>query len=130
VYHSENPRAFKQHKVIRGVLGVYWKSNHKAWVTRQLFHEWAYEVSCPSVEKYLTKNKIEVKALLLLNNACGHDPELVSSLTAKFPSIKANFLLPNTTCLIKSVDQQVIANFKRLYIKKALNKCSEAASSE
>jgi hypothetical protein len=30
VYHSENPRAFKQQKVIRGELGVHWISNHKA----------------------------------------------------------------------------------------------------
>ena len=31
VYHSENPRAFKN--IAKGSLAVVWKSNSKAWVT-------------------------------------------------------------------------------------------------
>ncbi|CAH2248880.1 tigger transposable element-derived 1-like [Pelobates cultripes] len=33
VYHSENPRAFKKHKVNKKQLSVVWQSNPKAWVT-------------------------------------------------------------------------------------------------
>lgn len=43
VCHYESPRVFKQQNIIRSELGVLWKSNHKAWVTRQLFYEWASE---------------------------------------------------------------------------------------
>jgi hypothetical protein len=121
VYHSENPR------VIRGELGVNWKSNHKAWVTRQLFYERASEVFSLSVEKYLTKKKMEVKALLLLDNAPGHDPKLASSLIAKFPFIKVKFL-PSNTSLIEPMNQQVTANFKTLYTKKVFHKCFETTS--
>jgi hypothetical protein len=37
---------------------------------------------CPTVKYYLIKYKIEMKALLLLDNAPGDDPQLASSLTA------------------------------------------------
>jgi hypothetical protein len=82
------------------------------------------------VEKYLNKNKMEVKELLFLGNAHGHDPELASYLIAKFPFIKFKFLPPNTTSLIQPVDRQMMASFKRLYTKKALHKCFEATSLE
>lgn len=89
VYHSDNQRVFKQQKVIRGETRIFWMSNHKAWVTRQLFYELASEVFCPSVRSYLTKNKIELNSLLLVGNVPGHDPELASSLIrfirVKFP---------------------------------------------
>jgi hypothetical protein len=71
VCHSDKPRIFKQRKVIRGELGVCRKSNCKAWLTRQFFYEWASEVFCPTVKYYLIKNKIEMKALLLLDNTPG-----------------------------------------------------------
>ncbi|GIY60997.1 tigger transposable element-derived protein 1 [Caerostris darwini] len=40
VYHSENPRAFKSHKILKEKLQVMWRSNPKAWVTREFFVEW------------------------------------------------------------------------------------------
>ncbi|GBO21091.1 Tigger transposable element-derived protein 1 [Araneus ventricosus] len=40
VYHSENPRAFKSHKILKENLQVMWRANPKAWVTRQLFVQW------------------------------------------------------------------------------------------
>ena len=39
VYSSENPRAFKAHKVIKEKLPVLWRANSKAWVTQTLFFE-------------------------------------------------------------------------------------------
>jgi hypothetical protein len=59
LYHSDNPRVLKPQQVIRGELGVSWKSNHKAQVTRQLFYECASDIFCPFVESCLTKNKME-----------------------------------------------------------------------
>jgi len=35
VYHSENPRTFKN--IRKNRLGILWHSNHKSWVTRSLF---------------------------------------------------------------------------------------------
>ncbi|KII60413.1 Tigger transposable element-derived protein 1 [Thelohanellus kitauei] len=33
LYHSENPRAFKNNSIIKGRLPVMWRSNQRAWVT-------------------------------------------------------------------------------------------------
>jgi hypothetical protein len=122
VYHSdENTTVCKQQKVIRGELWVFWKSNHKAWVTRQLFYEWVSEDFCPSVKFYLTKNKMELKALfLILGNAPGHDPEFAPSLTVKFPFIREKFLPANSTSLKQCMVQQMIANFRGLRTKKII----------
>ncbi|XP_042229138.1 tigger transposable element-derived protein 1-like isoform X1 [Homarus americanus] len=130
VYHSENPRVFKQQKVVRRQLGVYWKSNCKAWVTRQLFNEWAVEVFCPSVKNYLTTNKLPLKALLLMDNAPGHDPELASTLEARFDFVKVLFLPPNTTSVMQPMDQNVISNFKKLYMKMMFRRCYQATTTD
>ncbi|XP_068236946.1 tigger transposable element-derived protein 1-like [Palaemon carinicauda] len=37
VYHSENPRAFKAHNVEKDQVHVFWRSNLKAWFTKQFF---------------------------------------------------------------------------------------------
>ncbi|GIX71615.1 tigger transposable element-derived protein 1 [Caerostris darwini] len=42
VYHSENPRAFKSHKILKEKLQVMWRSNPKTWVTRKFFVEWLW----------------------------------------------------------------------------------------
>ena len=53
VYNNENPRSFRENRVVKSELPVMWKSNTKAWVTRSLFFEWLHEVFAPSVRKYL-----------------------------------------------------------------------------
>jgi hypothetical protein len=73
---------------------------------------------------------MELKALLLLDNVPGHDPELAFPLTAKFSFMIVKFLPPNTTSLIQPADQQVTANFKWLYTKKVFHKCHEATSGD
>lgn len=37
VYYPENPRVFKKNRVMKSKLGVMWRANSKAWVTRQFF---------------------------------------------------------------------------------------------
>ena len=49
VYHAENPRAFKTHKVLKERLQVMWRANAKAWVTRQFFTEWVNLVFGPKI---------------------------------------------------------------------------------
>ncbi|XP_053262554.1 tigger transposable element-derived protein 1-like [Podarcis raffonei] len=72
VYHSENPRAFKKHKVDKEQLSVMWRSNSKAWVTRVLFVDWVNLAFGPAVKQYLLDNNLPLKALLLMDNAPAH----------------------------------------------------------
>ncbi|XP_064089091.1 tigger transposable element-derived protein 1-like [Macrobrachium nipponense] len=101
VYHSENPRAFKKNNVQKKLLHVMWRSNTKAWVTRILFVEWMNEVFGP------------------------HPPSVEEDLLDKFKFIKVKFLPANTTPILQPMDQQVIANFKKLYTKAMFQRCFE-----
>lgn len=125
VYHSENPRAFKSHKIIKENLQVMWRANPKAWVTRKLFVEWINLVFCPSVKKYLQENNLRMQALLVLDNAPGHPPNLEEDLLEEFKFIKVLYLPPNTTPILQPMDQQVISNFKKLYTKHIFRRCFE-----
>ncbi|UYV79264.1 hypothetical protein LAZ67_17001849 [Cordylochernes scorpioides] len=106
VYHSENPRAFKKHKVQKSQLNVLWKSNTKAWVTRLLFVEWMNEAFGPAVKKYLSEKKLPLRALLVMDNAPAHPPSLKDHLLDEFKFIEVRFLPPNTTPLLQPMDQQ------------------------
>ena len=117
VYHSESPRVFKNKAVVKSKLAVYWKSNRKAWVTRLIFKEWILEVFAPSMKKFLEDNDMPLKALLLMDNAPGHPKDLEEELAADYGWLKLLFMPPNTTSIIQPMDQQVIANFKKLYTK-------------
>nr|XP_034969527.1 tigger transposable element-derived protein 1-like [Zootoca vivipara] len=64
VYQSENPQAFKKHKIDKGKLRVLWRSNSKAWVTRVLFVEWVNLVFGPAVKQYLLDKDLPLKAVL------------------------------------------------------------------
>ena len=123
MYHSNNPRVFKKNNVITSKLLVMWRSNRKAWVTRQCFVEWIYEVFAPSVKKYLQEKKLPLKRLLLLDKAPAYPPGLENNLVDEFDFIQIKYLLPNTTPLIQPMDQQVRANFKKLYTKALFRKC-------
>jgi hypothetical protein len=67
-----------------------------------------------------------LKALLLLDNAPGHPKDLEDNLLTDFPWLTVQFLLPNTTSLIQSMDQEVIAGFKKLYTLALFRRCFEA----
>ncbi|XP_030179530.1 tigger transposable element-derived protein 1-like [Lynx canadensis] len=125
VYHSENPRAFKKCKIQKSQLNVMWRSNSKAWVTRMLFIEWINEVFGPAVKKYLLEKNLPLKALLVMDNAPAHPPGFEDDLLEEFEFIKGKFLPPNTTPILQPMDQQVISNFKKLYIKALFQQCFE-----
>lgn len=128
VYHSENPRVFKKNNVVKTRLPVLWKSNSKAWVTRNIFKEWLHEVFAPSVKAYLQENGLPVRCLLLMDNAPAHPPSLVDNMDEDMAFIQVKFLPPNTTPLIQPMDQQVIANFKRLYTKALFSRCFQVTN--
>jgi hypothetical protein len=58
IHHSENPRAFKKHEVQKTPLSVMWRSNSKAWVTREYFSEWFNVVFGPSVKSCLEEKNL------------------------------------------------------------------------
>ncbi|XP_051819411.1 activating transcription factor 7-interacting protein 2 isoform X1 [Antechinus flavipes] len=128
VYYNENPHVFKGENVIKSKLSVMWRTNRKAWVTRQFFIEWMNEVFGPSVKKYLQEKELPLKALLIMDSAPAHPPGLENDLLEEFNFITVKFLPPNTTPLLQPMDQQIISNFKKLYTKALFQKCFEVTS--
>ncbi|XP_045594385.2 tigger transposable element-derived protein 1-like [Procambarus clarkii] len=122
VYHSENPCVFKAR------LNVMWRSNKKSWVTRIFFTEWINDVFSPSVRKYLEEKQLPLKALLVLDNAPAHPPQMRDELYPENQFIAIKFLPPNTTPLFQPMDQEVIANFKKLYMKALLERCVDVTN--
>uniref|UniRef100_A0A668TE05 HTH CENPB-type domain-containing protein n=1 Tax=Oreochromis aureus TaxID=47969 RepID=A0A668TE05_OREAU len=116
VCHSENLRAFKQHKILKERLEVMWRSNPTAWVTRQFF-------------KFLEENDLPMNCLLIIDNAPAHPSGLEDDILEEFSFIKVLFLPPNTTPLLQPMDQQVISNFKKLYTKHMFKRCSDITES-
>ncbi|XP_064116192.1 tigger transposable element-derived protein 1-like [Macrobrachium nipponense] len=123
VYHSETPRAFKAHKVLKEKLPVMWRANAKAWVTRLLFTEWVNLCFGPIVKSFLQEKRLPLKCLLVLDNAPPHPPGLEEDILAEYSFVKILFLPPNTTPLLQPMDQHVIANFKKLYTKHLFKRC-------
>jgi len=116
---------FKKNNVMKSKLSAMWRANSKAWVTRQLFIEWIHEAFVPSVRKYLQENELPLKCLLVMDNAPAHPPGLQDELVEEFGFITVKFLPPNTIPLILPMDQQIISNFKKLYIMELFQRCFE-----
>lgn len=126
IYHSENPRAFKHVNKVQ--LGVQWRANPKAWMTRQIFVDWVNEVFGPSVRKYLSEHNLPQRALLVLDDAPAHPPGLQESISEDFKFITVKFLPPNMTPLLQPMNQQVVTNFKKLYTKAMFKRCLDVTS--
>ncbi|XP_039624723.1 tigger transposable element-derived protein 1-like [Polypterus senegalus] len=129
IYHSENPRAFKSKKIMKERLQVMWRANPRAWVTRQFFVEWVNLVIGHEVKKYLQENNLPLQALLILDNAPAHPPNLEEDILEEFRFINVLYLPPNTTPILQPMDQQVISNFKKLFTKHLFHCCSEVTES-
>ena len=124
ICHSENPRVFKSHKILKEKLQVIWRANLiKAWVTRLFFTEWINLVFGPTVKKYFLENNLPLKALLVLDNTPAHPPNLEKDILGEFSFIQILYLPPNTTPILQPMDQQVISNFKKLYTKYLFRQC-------
>ncbi|XP_044533500.1 tigger transposable element-derived protein 1-like [Gracilinanus agilis] len=111
VYQMKTPHALK-HKN-KNYLPVFWQHNLKAWVTAVLFTEWFHECFIPEVRKYLEKEGLPFKVLLIIDNSPGH-PE---SIAIEDPNVQVLFLPPNTTSLLQPLSQGIIRCIKAIYTR-------------
>lgn len=114
---SKKQRAFKNVKK----LPLFYKNQHKAWMTAALFTEWYDEIFIPEVKKYQKSLEKEgSKVLLIVDNAQSHPTEeLLERGNGQFTTM---FLPPNVTSLLQPMDQSVIETMKRCYRKQLLRK--------
>ncbi|GBM69651.1 Tigger transposable element-derived protein 1 [Araneus ventricosus] len=107
-----HPRALKG--IHLAELPVHFMANKKAWVTSAVFTTWSNDCFVPEVEKYMTEMGLPFKVLLIVDYAPGH-------LFLQHLNVQAVFLPPNTTSLVQPLDQGIIANLKRHYVKLTLS---------
>lgn len=124
VYRAANPRALKY--IAKDSLPVIWVSNLKAWMTLTIFKDWFLHHFIPEAKLYCRENEIPFKILLILDNAPGHPPHLDDF----HPDVKVVYLPPNTTSLLQPMDQSVIANFKKYYIRRTYRQALKAVDDE
>ena len=121
----EKPRAFKTNKIIKEKINVMWRSNPKAWVTRQLFTECVSLVFGSAVKKCLSENNLHLKALLVHGNTLIHPPNLEVDIIEEFQFYKILYFPTNTTSILPPMDQPVFANFRKLFTKHLFQHCFE-----
>jgi hypothetical protein len=71
-------------------------------MTSSIFTDWFHNCFIPHVEKFMSVNNLESKALLILDNAPVHKIQFNSN------KMKVEFLPASTTALIQSIDQGII----------------------
>lgn len=103
---AARPRAFKNMSIAQ--LPVEWKSNKKAWMTRDIMSEWLHQMD----NKMRCCNR---KIILFLDNAASHPRDL------PLTNINVIFLPANTTSVCQPLDQGIIQNFKVYYRSLVLN---------
>ncbi|XP_054729383.1 tigger transposable element-derived protein 1-like [Anastrepha obliqua] len=108
INRSLKPRSLKGKDMAK--LPVHWIANKKAWVTTAIFTEWFNRYFVPEVKKYLLDKGLEFKVILLIDNAPGH-PHI------EHANVEIVFLPPNTTSILQPLDQGIICNFKKHYLK-------------
>lgn len=108
---AKRPRSFKGTDVLN--LPVDYFNQKGAWMDRAIFKEWFDKKFVPQVKTHLQSLGLPQKAVLLLDNAPSHPPEL--TLKSSDGQIFVKYLPPNVTALIQPMDQGVIATMKRHY---------------
>jgi hypothetical protein len=121
IYHSENPRAFKN--VSKHTLPVDYRHNKKAWMTSTLFEDWFLNCFIPQARECCRQNNIPFKILLILDDAPGH-PQHIRDM---HPDVKVVYLPMNTTTLIQPMDQGAIAAFKAHYLRQTFAQAVRAS---
>jgi hypothetical protein len=104
---SAKPRCFN--KVNPSSIPLTYLNQRKAWMDATLFKKIFLEHYVPHIKKFLRRNMLPQRAVILVDNATSHD-ELEKD------GIKVIFLPPNTTSLIQPMDQGPIAAVKKRYI--------------
>ena len=85
---------------------------------QQIFSEWCCKHFGRSVLQFCIQNNLPQKALLLLDNAPRHPPNLEDVKSEL--KVKIVYLLPNTTSSLQPMDQGAIAAFKVSYHNQSL----------
>lgn len=119
---SVKPRAIKHIKP--EALPVYYAHQKSAWMSRDLFQKWFFEQFVPSVERFLNKNGLPRKAILLVDNAPSHPNESV----LRSKNIIVKFFPPNVTSIGQPMDQGVLETFKRHYRRFLLQEILEKSA--
>ena len=78
------------------------------WVTAAIFMDWFHNSFVPQVERYLVKQNLAFKDILLVANTPDHPGDL----KVAHPNVEVIFLPTNPTSLIQLLDQGVISTFK------------------
>ncbi|XP_063229577.1 tigger transposable element-derived protein 1-like [Bacillus rossius redtenbacheri] len=121
---SANPRALKGYS--KEHLPVILRANNKAWITGHLFREWLNLYAIPAWKEYCSKENLDFKILLLIDNSPSHPPEVVEM----HENLKVVFLPPNTTAILQPLDQGVIASFKAYYLRRTFQQLLEGTDGE
>ncbi|XP_046737740.1 jerky protein homolog-like [Diprion similis] len=119
---SVKPRAIKHIKP--EAFPVYYAHQKNAWMSRDLFQKWFLEQFIPLVAKFLKKNGLPRKAILLLDNAPSHPNESI----LRSEDIIVKFFPPNVTSIGQPMDQGVLETFKRHYRRLLLQEILEKSS--
>lgn len=102
-------------------LPVIWKSNHKGWITSNIFWDWFNNYFIPSAELYLYKKNLAFKLLLILDNSSAHNKR---DLEYAHPNVEVLFLPSHTSSLLQPLEQGVIKTFKSYYIQELYHNTS------
>jgi len=101
-----NPRCFKNINLKN--VGVFYRSNKKAWMNRLIFQEWL-----KNFDKLIRLSSSDRKVLLLIDNVHSHN---INELQLK--NIEILFLPKNSTTKVQPLDAGIIASFKAKYRQK------------
>lgn len=81
-------------------------------MTRRLFSQWFHNDFVPSVREYSTRQGIESRALLVVDNCSAHNIQFEGGLKSDDGKIEMIFFPPNITALGQPMDQGVIRSVK------------------
>lgn len=113
IHTSENPRCMPRGQKHVEDLGVIYHFNPSAWMTRALFQGWFDKYFVPLVNEISSREGLEPRALLVLDNATVHAKDLAR----EHDNIRVLYMPPNTSCVLQPMDQCPIAAFKAHYTR-------------
>lgn len=111
VYYTDNPKALKG--LNKASLPVIWRSNKKAWVQKEIFADYITGYLSPFLANYFAKNKVDNKALLVIDSAPAHHIDVEDYAD----NIRVVFLPKNCTAVLQPMDQGIVALFKAYYLQ-------------
>ncbi|XP_014788476.1 tigger transposable element-derived protein 1-like [Octopus bimaculoides] len=123
IYKFKNSRALKNKKN-KNLLPVLWMHNRKSWITKPLTSDWFHQCFIPEVKVHLAEKGLEIEVLLSMDNVRGH------ALDLSYEGIQIEFLPPNTTSLIQSMDQSVNRALKEICTRNSLQHLVEVMDSD